>query len=280
MTCRGASGTVLAMPKPKPTPQARALAEGLRDARRAAGLAATEVADRLAWSQSTISRIETGARAASAEEVSALLAVYRVTGERRSALLTLSRDIGPWWFGDVSLQWKALAQYEKEATKIVEFGTVLLPGLLQTPSYARAADLPAAAVEARRERQKMLGQKKFVAYIDEGALRRQVGGPRVMANQLQHLVAMAERPTVELRVIPFSAGAHPGGAYVLLEFGGTRSLVYQERRRYGLILHRPVDVEPYLQSTVDAVALDPARSVRLIESVIEARPQRGDLLGQ
>ncbi|MFK0251332.1 Scr1 family TA system antitoxin-like transcriptional regulator [Amycolatopsis azurea] len=78
-------------------------------------------------------------------------------------------------------------------------------------------------------RQKMLGRKEFIAYIDEGALRRQVGGPRVMANLLQH---------------------------------------------------RPVDVEPYLQSTVDAVALDPARSVRLIESVIEARPQRGDFLGQ
>ncbi|MFC3449772.1 helix-turn-helix domain-containing protein [Amycolatopsis speibonae] len=268
------------MPKPKPTPQARALAEGLRDARRAAGLAATEVADKLAWSQPTISRIETGARPASAEEVSALLAVYRVTGERRDALLSLSRDSGAWWFADVSLQRKTLALYEKEATKIVEFGTVLLPGLLQTPSYARAADLPVATIEARRERQKMLGHKKFVAYIDEGALRRQVGGPRVMANQLRYLVTLAERPAVELRVIPFVAGAHPGGAYVLLEFGDGRQLVYAEHRRSGLFLHRPDDVEPYLQSTVDAVALDPGRSVRLIESVIEACPQRGDFLGQ
>ncbi|MEU9690970.1 helix-turn-helix transcriptional regulator [Amycolatopsis japonica] len=70
MTCRGAPGRVLAMPKSKPTPQARALAEALRVARKAARLAATEVADKLAWSQSTISRIETGVHAASAEEVS------------------------------------------------------------------------------------------------------------------------------------------------------------------------------------------------------------------
>ncbi|WP_410650036.1 helix-turn-helix domain-containing protein [Amycolatopsis sp. cmx-4-54] len=98
MTCSGAPGRVLATPKPRPTPQARALADGLRAARKAARLAATEVADKLAWSQSTISRIETGLRAASAEEVSALLAVYQVTGEWREALLSLSRDSGPWWF--------------------------------------------------------------------------------------------------------------------------------------------------------------------------------------
>ncbi|OXM43325.1 DUF5753 domain-containing protein [Amycolatopsis alba] len=259
------------MPKQKPTPQARALAEGLRDARRAARLAATEVADKLAWSQPTISRIETGARAASAEEASALLAVYGVTGETRDVLLSLSRDSGPWWFADLSLQRKTLAQYEKEAVKIVEFGTVLLPGLVRTPSYARVVGSPVAAVER---------QKKVVAYIDEGALHRQVGGSRVMANQLRHLVSMAERPNVQVRVIPFAAGAHPGGAYVLLEFGDARSVVYLEHRRSGLFLHRPADVEPYLQSTVDAVALDPARSVRLIESVIEAGPQGGHLLGQ
>ncbi|WP_255431233.1 DUF5753 domain-containing protein [Amycolatopsis sp. WAC 01376] len=130
-------------------------------------------------------------------------------------------------------------------------------------------------MEARRER-----QKKFVAYIDEGALCRQVGGPRVMANQLRHLVSLTERPAIELRVIPFAAGAHPGGAYVLLEFGDARPVVYLEHRRSGLFLHRPCDVEPYLQSTVDAVALDPVRSVRLIESVVETRSQCGDLLGQ
>ncbi|WP_340684856.1 helix-turn-helix transcriptional regulator [Amycolatopsis coloradensis] len=258
------------MPKPRPTPQARALADGLRAARKAARLAATEVADKLAWSQSTISRIETGVRAASAEEVSALLAVYQITGERREALLSLSRDSGPWWFANASFQSETLAQYEKEATKIVAFGATLLPDLLRTPAYARATNSSAA----------VLGQKRFVAYIDEAALRRQVGGPRVMANQLRHLITMAERPTVELRVIPFAAGAHAGDAYVLLEFGGAPPVVYLEHRRCGLFLHRPCDVEPYLRSTVDAVALDPARSVRLIESVVETCPQRGDFLGQ
>ncbi len=84
------------MPKPKPAPQARALAEALRVARKAARLAATEVADKLAWSQSTISRIETGLRAASTEEV--------------SALLSLARDNGPWWFADLAVQRETLVQ--------------------------------------------------------------------------------------------------------------------------------------------------------------------------
>ncbi len=101
-----------------------------------------------------------------------------------------------------------------------------------------------------------------------------------MTNQLQHLIEVAERPTVELRVIPFAAGAYPGGDYVRLEFGPARPLVYLKHRGAGLFLHRRCDVAPHVQSTVDAVALDPARSVRLIESVVEARSQRGDLLRQ
>lgn len=252
----------------------------------------TEVADKLDWSQSTISRIETGVRSASAEEVSALLAVYGVTGESRDVLLSLSRDGDqPHWLetrdAGVSCQLKTLAQYELGATRIVESCTAVLPVLVQTPSYARATlvatGVPSVEIEARlelaRERQKVLGHKKFVAYLDEGALRRQIGGRRVMANQLRHLVSIAGRPTIELRVIPFSAGGRPG-AHVLLEFCDARPVVYLEHLRSGLFLHRPVDVDPYLQSTVDA--LDPVRSMRLIESclMVEARPQRGDFLGQ
>ncbi|AGM03122.1 Scr1 family TA system antitoxin-like transcriptional regulator [Amycolatopsis keratiniphila] len=180
---------------PKPTPRARALAEALRVARKAAKLAATEVADKLVWSQSTISRIETDLRAASAEEV--------------PALLSLARDNGPWWFADLAVQRETLVQYGKETTKIVAFGTTLVPEPLRTPADARATNSSFAV------------------------LGRQVGGPRVMTNQLQHLIEVAERPTVELRVIPFAAGAYPGGDYVRLEFGPARPLVYLKHRGPG-----------------------------------------------
>ncbi len=160
------------MPKPKPVPLARGLAEGLRAARKASRLAMTEVADKLAWSQSTLSRIETGVRSASAEEVSALLAVYQVTGEHRDTLLEMAHDVDrPNWLetrqSGVSYQVRTLAQYEKEATRIIECSTTILPCLLQTPSYARAslvavgastAEIEASG-EARLERQKVLGRK-------------------------------------------------------------------------------------------------------------------------
>ncbi len=273
------------MPKPKPAPLARGLAECLRVARKASRLAMTEVADKLAWSQSTLSRIETGVRSASAEEVSALLAVYQVTGEHRETLLEMARDVDrPNWLetrqSGVPYQVKTLAQYEKEATRIIESSTTMVPCLLQTPSYARAALVAVGAstaeievsAEARLERQKVLGRKKLIAYLDEGALRRQIGGARIMANQLRHLVSMAQRPSVELRVFPFDVGGHPGmsGAYALLDFADGPPVVRLEHQRSGVFLHRPADVEPYVQVTLrsNAVALDSARSVRLIESLV------------
>jgi transcriptional regulator with XRE-family HTH domain len=248
----------------------------------------TEVADKLAWSQSTISRLETGVRAASTEEVSALLAVYQITGGQRETLIELARDADrPSWletrYAELSCQVTTLAQYELEATKIVESSTALLPVLLQTPSYARAAlsaaDVSAAELEARmdlrQDRQKVLDRKKpprLVVFLDEGVLRRQVGGARLMANQLRHLLALAQRPAVELRVFPFEGGGHPGmcGDYALLEFADDRPVVRLEHQRSGLFLHQPVDVEPYVRATVRsaAAALDPGRSVGLIESLV------------
>ncbi|GAB3479730.1 helix-turn-helix domain-containing protein [Amycolatopsis cihanbeyliensis] len=278
------------MPKQKPKPQARGLAEGLRAARKECKLAMIEVVEKLDWSQSTLSRIETGLRNASVEEVSALLAVYQVTGARRDGLLEMARDVDrPNWletrYADVPHQAKTLAQYESDATRIVDAASILVPGLLQTPSYVRSlmhsggvapADIQ-ARVDLRAERQKVLDRRKppsLVAFVDEAALRRRIGGSRVMADQLRHLVTMAERATVELRVIPFDVGGHSGvnGAYVLLEFYDARPVVHLEHRRSGLFLHQKADVDPYVEATasLNAVALDPMQSVRMVESIAES----------
>jgi transcriptional regulator with XRE-family HTH domain len=278
------------MPKPKPKPQARGLAEGLRDARRASKLAMIEVAEKLQWSQSTLSRIETGKRNASAEEVAALLAVYHVTGDRRDALIEMARDVdrSTWLetrYAKVPEQAKTLAQHESEAIRLVYVGAILVPGLLQTPSYARAVMLSMnvtatdieARVNLRLERQKVLDRRKppaLVAFIDEAALRRQMGGSRVMADQLRHLIRMAERDTVELRVIPFDVGGHGGisGAYFLVEFADGPPVVHLEHRCSGLFLHQPSDVDPYVEATatLNAVALDPMQSVRMVEGIADS----------
>jgi transcriptional regulator with XRE-family HTH domain len=278
------------VPKPKPKPQARGLAEGLRNARKTTKLAMVEVADKLGWSQSTVSRIETGRRNATAEEVAALLAVYQVTGERRDLLIEMARDVDrPNWletrYTEVPEQAKTLARHESDATRIVEVGLVLVSGLLQTPSYARLimhstgvspGDIE-ARVNLRLDRQKVLDGKqppKLVAFMDEAVLRRRVGGSRVMADQLRHLVDMAKRSAVELRVIPFDVGGHAGvnGAYVLLEFDNARPVVHVEHRRSGLFLHERDDVDPYVEATasMNAVALDPMQSVQMIEGIADS----------
>ncbi|WP_116041776.1 helix-turn-helix domain-containing protein [Amycolatopsis palatopharyngis] len=278
------------MPKPKPKPQARGLAEGLRIARKASKLAMVEVAEKLQWSQSTLSRIETGVRNASAEEVSALLAVYQVTGEQRDSLIEMARDVDrPNWletrYSDVPNQAKTLAQFESDARRIVDVGLILIPGLLQTASYTRSlmnsggvrpADIQ-ARVDLRIERQKVLAQRNpphLVTFIDEAALRRRIGGARVMADQLRHLVTVARRSSVELRVIPFDVGGHPGvnGAYVLLEFADARPVVHLEHRRSGVFLHQAIDVDPYVEATasMNAIALEPMQSVRMVEVIAES----------
>jgi transcriptional regulator with XRE-family HTH domain len=278
------------MPKPKPKPQARGLADGLRGARRASKLAMVEVAEKLEWSQSTLSRIETGLRNASAEEVSALLALYQVTGEPRDSLIEMARDVdrSNWLetrYTDVPSQAKTLAQYESDASRIVDAGLILIPGLLQTASYTRSlmnsggvqpGDIQ-ARVDLRLERQKVLDRRKppaLVAFIDEAALLRRIGGTRVMADQLRHLTSMAHRTNIELRVVPFDIGGHPGvnGAYVLLEFVDARPVVHLEQRRSGVFLHQTVDVDPYVEATasMNAIALDPMQSVRMVEGIADS----------
>ncbi|RSD17872.1 XRE family transcriptional regulator [Amycolatopsis eburnea] len=235
-----------------------------------------EVAGKLGWSEATLSRMETGLRNASSEEVAALLAVYQVTGARRAKLLEMSREA------------EVLARYEAEAVRIVESAVTSIPVLLQTSGYA--GSLPAVP-NLRPERQSVLDRKSgptLLAYVDEVALHRVAGGPRLMAHQLRQLAAMTERAQVEVRVVPFGAGRHPAG-FELLDFADAGPLVYVEQPGSGLVLDQAAHVEPYVRAvaTLDSVALDPMRSRRLIEqlaaryeSVVEARPQGGDFPGQ
>jgi transcriptional regulator with XRE-family HTH domain len=276
------------MPKPKPKPQARGLAAGLRAARKETKQTIMEVIAQLGWSQSMLSRIETGKRNASPEEVSALVTLYRITGERRDQLLGLARDIDrPNWletrYSEVPEQAKTLAQYESEATRLVYVSTILVPGLLQITSYARAlmsaVGVPASDIEARvklrLDRQRVLMGKtspRLVAVMDEAVFRRRIGGRRVMTDQLRHLLAMADRPNVELRVIPFDHGGHAAvaGPYFLLEFANARPVVHLEHAYSGIFLHEQKDVDPYVESTasLNAVALDHEQSLRMVAEVL------------
>ncbi|MGQ0775531.1 MAG: helix-turn-helix domain-containing protein [Pseudonocardiales bacterium] len=275
------------MPKPRPKPQARGLAAGLRALRKEAKLPMQWVADQLSWSQPTISRIEAGKRIVTPEEVSALLAIYRVTGEDRDRLIDMARgtDRNGWLetgAAGIPTQTTMLAQYETEAIRLISVDLMLVPGLLQTRAYTsavmRAVGMAPTGIEPRvnlrQRRQRILdaaAPPHLTAILDEAALRRPQGGPRVMAEQLEHLLAMAQRPHIELRVIPFDHGGHAavGGAYMLLEFATATPVVHVESSGVGIFLDEPEDVAIYLDITASlrSVALEHEPSVRFITAV-------------
>ncbi|GLZ39239.1 helix-turn-helix transcriptional regulator [Actinokineospora sp. NBRC 105648] len=281
------------MPKPRQKPQARGLAAGLRAARRVTPLSAMDVSAKLGWSQSTISRIETGKRNAAPEEVIAMLALYGVTGDERERLVALARDADrtTWLetkYRMVPEQAKTMALYEREASEIVDFGLILMPGLLQTPAYVRAlmnsGGVPVASIEPRvqlrLERQTVLDRPKppkLLAIMDEAVLHRRFGGRRVMAEQLQHLLAMARNPDIDLRVIPFDHGGHAGvdGGFHLVRFEDASPVVHLEHTRSGLFLDERDDVAPYEAAiaSMATVALDAEQSARLVTEVLATYQQ-------
>ena len=129
------------------------------------------------------------------------------------------------------------AQHEQDATALRTFEHSLVPGLLQVPEYARALlstrmgtsqDETEQLVAARMERQVILDRADpplLWVVVDEHALRRPVGGRKVMAEQLDHLAEMAQRPSILIEVIPLDVGAHEGvnGAFVIAEFADAPS---------------------------------------------------------
>jgi transcriptional regulator with XRE-family HTH domain len=262
--------------------------------RKESGLSSQEVADRLEWSQSMVSRIETGKRTVKPEEMSALLATYRVTGEERDRLMEMSRHGDrPNWLAEshgaaVPVQASLLAQYELEAASIVYVDLVVMPGIFQTRAYAnavmRASSVNASHIEPRvslrLQRQKVLDRPRppqILSFLDEAALRREIGGPSVMAEQITHLAMQAKRPNVTIRVVPFDRGGHAAGGapYVLLEFDNGTPLVHIELRGAGLFLDDMDRISAYREATANlkAVALEPDESLRFMAE-IASRYQR------
>jgi hypothetical protein len=230
--------------------------------------------------------METGQQGIKVEDVSALLVVYGVTGPERKRLIGMAervKDTG-WWevIGGLPAESRTLIRLEAEATSIVNWQPLLVPGLLQTPDYVRAlmrgGGVPEAdaqgRVAARLGRQAILTRDEppeLEVLLDEMVLRRVLGGHRVMARQLRHLIEAAERPNVTLRVVPFGVGAHTGldGPIVLLAFARNRPVVHLEHKLSGLFLDEPKQVGFFRREAdrLAEVALSPAESVDLVARV-------------
>lgn len=273
--------------------RARGLGAELRQLRTRTDLTQQEVGLRLGWSKATMSRVESGAKELREADVAAILAVLGVSGEERERLLKLAReqDQPGWWETGVPglpKQLTGLLKFERDATKISVFAAILIPGLLQTASYARevmrGSGVDQSEIETRvtirRGRQSILDEEavELLALIDEAVLHRVVGGPTVMAEQLRHVVEMSRRRNITVRVVPLDHAVHPGleGPFVLLEFPKAKPVVHLEQRRLGAFLDDPSDVDDYatVTTTLERVAMSPTDSVKLIADRAEALEDR------
>jgi transcriptional regulator with XRE-family HTH domain len=262
--------------------------------RKAAGQTLQDVGKGLGVSASTISRLENGKREPTIEEVAGMLAIIGITGAERDRLLDQARGgngSGLLEANNPTVQSRTYLNFESRATVITDFELMLVPGLAQTPEYAYAiisaiqVDENDTAVEVRvgrrMARQAILARRTppfLNLIITEAALRLPIGGPDVMARQVRHLIDLADRPHVSIRVIPADVVGHAGllGQFVVLDFANDKTVVFIEDRTTGLFLDDPVRAALY-RLTVEklaAAALDEQGSVQLMASIAR------DLIGE
>ncbi|GAB3814914.1 Scr1 family TA system antitoxin-like transcriptional regulator [Micromonospora zhanjiangensis] len=170
---------------------------------------------------------------------------------------------------------------EREAISLRSYEPLVIPGLLQTPAYARAVLAGAGLIGpedvdghviSRIERQVILERTTppvLTAVLDEGALRRGVGSPDVMREQLLHLVDVAaERPHVRVHIVPFSAGVYAGinGPFVLADLAGPRVVAHLDNQLSGQTVSDAADVARLVSSweSCRSEALPHRQSIELI----------------
>ncbi|MDT0527803.1 helix-turn-helix transcriptional regulator [Micromonospora sp. DSM 115977] len=251
-----------------PTVLRMLLGTQLRRLRESSGVTREGAGWEIRASESKISRMELGRVGFKERDVADLLTLYGVTAsEEREALLKLARDANSpgWWhrYGDVLPNWfQSYLGLEAAAALIRSYEVQFVPGLLQTREYARAVVLlghgraaPAEIerrVALRMQRQRLLHREnppQLWAVVDEAALRRPIGGPRVMREQVAALIEATKSPNIRLQVIPFAAGGHAaaGGAFTILRFGDRElpDIVYIEQLTSALYLDKRDDLDYY-----------------------------------
>jgi transcriptional regulator with XRE-family HTH domain len=274
-----------------PTLRRRELGSLLRQLRTERRLSIDDVAERAMFSATKLSRLETGRVGASPRDIRDLCIVYGITdGAERERLMALAREgkQRAWWqqFG---LPYATYVGLEAEATSIRDYNPDIVPGLLQVEGYARAifesGDPPLdpvtleGRIEARIRRQALLTREDaplLYYVVDEGALRRAIGGPVVMRAQLARIIEAASLPMVTFQVIPFEVGAHPGldSNFVILEIAGPRvnDVVYVEGAAGNIYLEHPTELERYRRifSRLQSIALDSEGSVAMVTRIAAA----------
>lgn len=264
----------------KPIPESRsAYGDELRQRREAVGLTQESLSERAIMSRTHIAHIEAGRRKPSLDDARRLDQVLETGGVFERFLPTLNNRL-------LAGHFETVADFEKQATMIREYGSKLVPGLLQNEAYMRAifgSDFPPKsqeqcdkAVVTRLERAQILEDPVspvLWALLDEAVLRRPIGGPAVMAEQLRHIAGLGEGGRIRVYVLPFAGGVHPllEGTLKLMWFDDAPPLAYVEGLKSGHVLEHPTVVHE-CQAAYDLAlgdALSHRESLALIRAVAE-----------
>jgi transcriptional regulator with XRE-family HTH domain len=208
-----------------PSVRGRQLARELRGLRATSGLTGEQVASELGWSSAKVSRVETARSSITQADLRKLLAVYGPNAATVERLLDLARSAGErgWsqaYAETMNPDYMAFIGLEDEAASMSCYQMNVVNGLLQTERYARAivetgGPYPHGEVE-RRLQVRLTRQRRLVGsdvldlwfVLDEFALRRIIGGPDIMAEQIAHLMELTERPNIKIQILPHHVGAH------------------------------------------------------------------------
>lgn len=217
-----------------PTVARRTLAVYFRKLREQRGDSYDELAAILKVDRSQASRLYTGARGFQVEDVLALSRWYGLDSTEQARLVALAEEARKraWWQQyDLADAYRTMIGMEQAALSISEYAGGVIPGLLQTPDYTRAAaavapgaiNVPqqriADAVEVRTRRQRVLARRpppELWVVIDEAVLARRGGGLATMRHQLEHLYRKANEPGITVQIIGFEYGLYPGGNHFII----------------------------------------------------------------
>ena len=287
-------GVIPSHPGSGPTVLRILLGSQLRKLREARGISRDDAGYRIRASGSKISRLELGRVSFKERDVADLLELYGVAGEtERAQLISLAREANSpaWWqkYSDVVPDWFQIYVGLEEAAELIRVYEVqFVPGLLQTAEYARAvvrqgqpaapADEVERRVALRTRRQQLLGRPRpprLWAVVDEGALRRPMGGRDVMRSQVERLMAATREPNVTLQVLPFTFGGHAaeGGAFTIMRFpeADMGDIVYIEQLTGALYLDKREDVERYseVMERLSVKATSPDRTQDILAAILK-----------
>ncbi|MBK0867507.1 helix-turn-helix transcriptional regulator [Saccharopolyspora sp. HNM0986] len=248
-----------------PSARSRRLAQSLRKIRTENGASAAEVGKALGMSGSKLNRIETCEIGIYLDDLEKLLDFYQVAKLRRVELLDIARHAEQRsWLrtrnAHFPADWQTWSDFEDEATALRYYEPMMIPGLLQTPEYARAVIAATDCSLTDREVDELVSSRvakrglltgakplELHVIVEEAALQRPFGEPDCRTRQIRHLMQEAELPNVTLQVLAPDAGLHVGmtGAFILVEYGAELGSVWLEQMVSSICLEEREHLEVY-----------------------------------